>query len=564
LIRYLKMFLASLALLGKFFVSAEPSVPTVRKIGVVFAEKDRSLVPDIIRIFARQVSQRTSAEVVPMGDAPLKIELAVRPGIGKEGYFIADGSGGSILIAGNDPRGLLYGVGKFLRTSRFDLGGFTPGTWRGRSVPSSPVRGLYCAVHMGNFYEEAPIEEVKLYLEDLSLWGLNTIVFHFPTWQFASLDDPAARESIERIRLLMKAARKTGLRVGLVQVINQGFQSAPKELRAAPYPDDWRRRGSLGVNLCPSLPAGLALLLDAWRELFLRFSDIGLDVLISWPYDEGGCGCPNCRPWGARGYPILAEKVFAIARESFPACRRVLSTWMYDSPPGGEWTGLARFLMKRRGWVDDILADAHQDFPRYPLEMGAPGKLPLLNFPEISMCGRSPWGGGGAIPLPARFQNLWNQVKGRITGGFPYSEGIFEDINKAICSQFYWDANRTAADTVREYVRFEFSPRVEEDTWKAVGILEQNHEPGKIGSASILGYERLKRAESRLTPQARSSWRWRILYLRSLIDSELFRSKGRMVGETLASAFAELTRLYHAERATENLKPPRIAGLSSD
>ena len=46
---------------------------------------------------------------------------------------------------------------------------------------------------MGNFYEEAPVEEVNLSLEDLSLWGLNTVVFHFPTWQFASLDDPAAR-----------------------------------------------------------------------------------------------------------------------------------------------------------------------------------------------------------------------------------------------------------------------------------------------------------------------------------------------------------------------------------
>ena len=128
-IRHLKGLISVLALLGTFYVSAEPSVPTVRKIGVVFAEKDRSLVQDIIRIFARQVSQRTSAEVVLTGDTPFKIELAVRPGIGKEGYFIADVSGRSILIAGNDPRGLLYGVGKFLRTSRFDLGGFTPGTW---------------------------------------------------------------------------------------------------------------------------------------------------------------------------------------------------------------------------------------------------------------------------------------------------------------------------------------------------------------------------------------------------------------------------------------------------
>ena len=550
--------------MGVFFVSAEPSVPTVRKIGVVFAEKDRSLAREIVRIFSRQVSQRTSAEVVMTGDAPLKIELGIRSGIGKEGYSIGDDPDGGIRITGGDPMGLLYGIGKFLRTSRFDLGGFTPGTWRGASVPSSPVRGMYCAVHMGNFYEKAPIDEVERYLEDLSLWGLNTVVFHFPTWQFESLDGPAAQESIEKIRRLMKAARKTGFHVGLVQVINQGFRSAPKEFRAIPCPDDWGRRGNLGVNLCPSNRDAQALLLGTWKDFFLRFADIGLDDLIAWPYDEGGCGCSQCWPWGARGYPMLAEKIFALARERFPACRRILSTWMYDSPPAGEWTGLAGFLEKGTDWIDDILADAHQDFPRYPLDKGVPGNLPLLNFPEISMCGRSPWGGGGAIPLPARFQGLWEQVKGRIAGGFPYSEGIFEDINKAICSQFYWDKGRTATETVKEYIRFEFSPEVEDDVWKAIGILEQNHEPGKIGSASRLGYELFKRADDRLTPQARSSWRWRILYLRALIDSELFRAKGRMVGEMLASAFAELTRLYHAERATENLKPPRIAGFSFD
>lgn len=33
-----------------------------------------------------------------------------------------------------------------------------------------------------------------------------------------------------------------------------------------------------------------------------------------------------------------------------------------------------------------ILADAHEDFPRYPLDVGVPGRLPLLTFPEISYC----------------------------------------------------------------------------------------------------------------------------------------------------------------------------------
>lgn len=51
------------------------------------------------------------------------------------------------------------------------------------------------------------------------------------------------------------------------------------------------------------------------------------------------------------------------------------------------------------------------------------GGLPLLNFPEISMWGRGPWGGWGANPLPSRFEGLWQQTKGFVLGGMPYSEG---------------------------------------------------------------------------------------------------------------------------------------------
>ena len=41
------------------------------------------------------------------------VELAIEPGIGAEGFKIADGTGGTVRIIGNDDRGLLYGVGKF-------------------------------------------------------------------------------------------------------------------------------------------------------------------------------------------------------------------------------------------------------------------------------------------------------------------------------------------------------------------------------------------------------------------------------------------------------------------
>ncbi|MGO8748745.1 MAG: hypothetical protein ACLQNE_22470 [Thermoguttaceae bacterium] len=188
-----------------------------------------------------------------------------------------------------------------------------------------------------------------------------------------------------------------------------------------------------------------------------------------------------------------------------------------------------------------------------------PGSLPLLNFPEISMWGQGPWGGYGANPLPARLQRLWNQTRRKLSGGTPYSEGIYEDINKAICSQFYWDPERPAVETVREYAAFEFSPEVADDVVKVVEAFEKNHLRRQIGPSAEEAFGRVKSIGTKLTPRARVAWRWRIVYLRALIDYELLKTHGRLEGKTLRDAFRELTAIYHAEHAhSMPIRPPQI------
>ena len=47
--------------------------------------------------------------------------------------------------------------------------------------------------------------------------------------------------------------------------------------------------------------------------------------------------------------------------------------------------------------------------------------------------------------------------------------------------------------------------------------------------------------------------------VRALIDKELFERKGRLEGGTLKAAFADLTRIYHAENAhSMPIKPPQM------
>jgi hypothetical protein len=203
------------------------------------------------------------------------------------------------------------------------------------------------------------------------------------------------------------------------------------------------------------------------------------------------------------------------------------------------------------------------------LKNPVPGNLPLLNFPEISMWNSWPWGGFGANPLPERFQQLWNSVSDKAAGGYPYSEGIFEDLNKIIYSGFYWDSRKTAMESVREYIAFEFSAEHVETISEAIGIMEKNHGLRKSGGKGTntkfdvpqtdfgaeKAYRLLKEVDNKLSVRIKNAWRWRILLLRAMFDFEIRISKG-LTNEKIKAGLKELTLLYHAEKAEPSVRPP--------
>jgi hypothetical protein len=540
--------------------AAEAEGRPVQSIRLVLPPQTSPAVENVQRILARYVQERCDAKVVTTGEAPLTVEFAVEPGIGAEGFKIADGPQGAIRIIGNDHRGLLYGVGKFLHTSAYGSQGITPSAWRGVSVPKMPVRGIYFATHFHNYYQDAPVEDVARYLEDLSLWGVNGVLVWFGMEDFNGIDDPEAQVVLARLRTLLKLAKDLGMDASLGCVANQGYKNSPQELRATMIV------GDLGTELCPSKPGVLALELKSCQEKFNAFKDIGLDYWFIAPYDNGGCGCPQCAPWGINGYMRLAEPEARAYRRAFPKGKVILSTWNFDLLFGrGEWVGLTeKFKKQKPDWVDYIMADEGIScvYPRYPLDKGVPGGLPLLNFPEISMWNQGPWGGYGANPFPNRLQQRWNEIKEKMSGGFPYSEGIYEDLNEVIVAQQYWKPDRPAEETIREYSACEFSPEAADDVVEAVKIFEKNHLREQIDSSALTAYRLMERADAKLTPQARRSWRWRILYLRATIDQEIYKNRfGLAKDEVFEQSRQELVKIYHAEMAVRDLQPARIRAV---
>jgi len=414
---------------------------------------------------------------------------------------------------------------------------------------------MYLAFHQ-NAYSFASIEELDAYMESLALWGINTIAFHFYV-----TSEPTA---VARHRAIVKAAKALGMRVALLDSPNIGDVDAPREAYAPAFPDtDPERRGTSGIRICPSNPAGFAYLSERMDRYITGYEDLGIDYIVSFPYDSGGCGCPDCWPWGARGFITLNKEWIRRAKLRYPDIKLVLGTWCYDvcEKSDGEWEGLTKELSEKNGWVDYIMADSHFEFPEYPLKHGVPGNLPMINFAEISMWGRFPWGAFGANPLPERFQRIWDETEGKLDGGLPYSEGMFEDINKIIFASFFWDKSAKAAEAVRAYIAYEYGPQVVDIVYEAILLLEKTYPRTEWQREDVeKAYALIMKADALLDERAKKSWRWRILYLRAVVDVELAGNANDRT-DRCDEAYEEMIRIFHLEDGWRCVTPQSRAYL---
>jgi len=477
-------------------------------------------------LLKKNISERISPQYDEEG---FQIELRINKKIGKAESYCICGENNSWCITGADVEGLYYGIGKFLHSAKWTNDEFIPNPPKGVVTPDCSFRAVYFAVHFNNWYDEAPIDELEKYLEELMLYGYNTILGIIPIVSINSYEDDFFVRAVWKIRALFALAKKMKMKVGILVVPNQGMMNAPHEWDADPsYEQNPEKpvRGNLGRNICPSVPEALEYLRSIWIKQFEQFEDMGLDYVISWPYDEGGCGCDKCRPWGARGFCDLSKEVYKDAKRFYPNSKFILSNWEYDSPEDeGEFAGLYERLRGDMSFVDYIMVDCHGDFPRYPLEHEV--VKPIINFPEMSMWKIVPWGGRGANPQPKRFQRIWDSSKRVLQGGMPYSEGIYEDNIKVQFAGYYWDKNKSYQEILSEYINYELSHEVIDEVLEMMELMEFNHvgvaeyrEPDMDVTRRVA--ELADAVDEKLGERAKQSWRWRILYIRAKIDLLLY------------------------------------------
>jgi len=512
---------------------------------------------DISEIVSKRLCERG---LFVAEDAELTLCLLIDPFLRKDSYRIA-GLENNVTISADCKINLLAGCGDLMFHSQFDENGIKLTDKRGNFCPDCSARCVYTASHFNTYYWTAPIEEVLEYVEDLALMGINELNFPIPYLNLKGATETELDAAYARVCSVMKYAKQLGmLLVG--ELSTSCVSDAPADILATPIPDEMRKRGNTGVKVCPSNPKGKEFLDNYNRQSLKKYAEYGVkfDIFSTFPYDEGGCGCPDCDPWGAKGYIRAAKSAIAIAKETNPDAKLSVSTWLFDFPNKGEWLSLFESL-KEEPWAQYIEADSHNEYPRFPLENDIPEGITLRAFPEITMWGLWPWGGYGAHFFPHRYTKIWRSTKGKLGGGRMYSEGIFEDLNKYTVAGLYKDFNADPDESVKQYGAYFFGCNDGEDFAELVRCIETNMvNCAKIGRVvismtedkNLSDFSLAKRAlalakkiDATLPNWGKKSFRWRLIYLRAIVDYYRYQNVILHECAPVVEAMEEIAEISH-------------------
>jgi hypothetical protein len=540
----------------------EKAPPAERRAAAILVAEVRRRTGIEVAIGGRQTTKFVLLAGTAQSSAEIASYVGQHPDAAKletDGFYLATAPDekGRLYVVGQSPSGVVAGVGKLLRLGRYAEGVLELPKLTQSDHPRMPVRGMYFATHFHNFYHIAPPEEVDRIIEELALWGCNSLSVWFDTSHFKSFQDPMAQTQLARLNRFGATAHRLGMQFGLTFVPNEIYNSdaaSPRHLRA----DAGDTRGTVrATSLCPSKPEALALLGKSNAEMLDAFGPV--DFVWAWPWDSGGCTCKQCNPWGGKGFLLVSAQLARLYHERCPQGKVWVSTWCFDlfGSVRGEHDGFFTYVREKQpAWAGLITGTyAGDGIQRRILhERPYPERYPVTSFPEISMH-MHPWGGYGIDPLPEYNTRIAKELLPYTVGGWPYSEGIYEDLNKFFWVQSYWNPQRTTDDIHAEYATYYLGPEFAVDAVRLFRLMEKTNKPRRTSvrltnTAEVdESWALAQKIDSRLVAWAKTSWRWRIIHIRAAIDRIAKNMRGFYAAPEDLSALkplhTELASTYH-------------------
>ena len=423
-----------------------------------------------------------------------------------------------ILVAGNGPRGIFYGIGKLLRSLYMKPGSISaPKSLDITTSPRYAIRGHQLGYRpKTNAYDAWGPAQFDQYIRELAIFGTNSIEI-IPPRSDDTLTSPHMK--LPPIEMMIKQA----------EIIDSYGM------------DVWIWYPNVGNDY--TQPDSVRKELEEREDIFKRLKRI--DVVFVPGGDPGDLHPDILFRW--------LEKIAKVLNKYHHKAKIWVSPQAFR--PTKEW--LDAFYSNvnlRYPWFGGVVFGPWVKTPLPEIRKIVSPKIPIRRYPDIthSISCQYPvkdWDLAFAMtlgrecynPRPAAEKVIHNVLDEFAGGSISYSEGINDDVNKFIWSDQDWNPDTPVIETLREYSRLFIHPDFSEDIAQGILALERNWLGPLIANKSVeVTLKQWKNMEKQAPPAVLKNYRFQMGLLRAYYDAYL---RERLIHETaLESEAREVLR----------------------
>jgi hypothetical protein len=429
---------------------------------------------------------------------------------GPEGYRIATAPD-SLVVAGADERGVLFGVGRLLRTLELSREHVRlPAALDVTETPTVALRGHQLGYRpKTNSYDAWDVPQWEQYIRDLAVFGTNAIELIPPVSDDASDSPHFPRPQMEMMVEMSRIADKYGLDVWVwYPALEESYTSEASVAKAvAEWEGVLKQLPRVDAVFVPggdpghTEPSAMFALLDRQTANLRKFHP----KMTMWLSPQGFTA-----QWMETFYGLMAKQpAWLTGIVIGPQNRDSLATVRKRIPP--------QYKLRR---YPDITHTIRAEYP-----------VPLWDVAYARTLDREP-----INPRPldqaAAFQRWLSVSPDFLT----YSEGCNDDLNKFVWSALGWNPKADVRDAVRQYARYFVGPTYAEPLADGIFGLEENWRgplAGNVGVERTLA--KFQTMEREAAPRDLLNWRFQQLLYRAHYDAYVRR---RLVHEQAAQVQA--------------------------
>lgn len=424
----------------------------------------------------------------------------------------------AILVVGNDPRGVFYGIGKLLRNLYMKSGSIlAPKNLHITTSPRYSIRGHQLGYRpKTNAYDAWGPAQFDQYIRELAIFGANSIEI-IPPRSDDTLTSPHMK--LPPIEMMVKQA----------EIIDSYGM------------DVWIWYPNIGSDY--THPDSVRKELEKREDIFKRLKRI--DVVFVPGGDPGDLHPDILFRW--------LEKIAKVLNKYHPKAKIWVSPQAFR--PTKKW--LDAFYSNvnlRYPWFGGVVFGPWVKTPLPEIRKIVSPKIPIRRYPDIthSISCQYPvkdWDLAFAMtlgrecynPRPAAEKVIHNVLDEFAEGSISYSEGINDDVNKFIWSDQDWNPDTPVIETLREYSRLFIHPDFSEDIAQGILALERNWHGPLIANKSVeVTLKQWKNMEKQAPPAVIKNYRFQMGLLRAYYDAYI---RERLIHETaLESEAREVLR----------------------